>query len=132
MIRIIEGNYDDYIKWNGERNKNIPLALDIKNNNAKYYIVLKDNEYFSEFILFPQEDNLINLNITIGIKDFIEDAINYLKKDYEYLVFKSDENTYNNLNIIRDNYNCIDEYIEEIKSVSGKIYQLTNIKVKLR
>lgn len=132
MIKIIEGNYDEFIKWNGLKEKNKPIAIDIKNNDAKYYIVLEDDEYYSEFIVFPKEDNLINLNITIGVKTFIEEAINYLKKDYDYLVFKSDENMYNNLDIIRNNYNCIEEYKEELKSNSGKIYELTNIKISLK
>ena len=132
MIKIIEGNYDEFIKWNGLKEKNKPIAIDIKNNVAKYYIVLKNDEYYSEFILFPKEDNLINLNITISAKTFIEEAINYLKKDYDYLVFKSDENIYNNLDIIRNNYNCIEEYKEQLKSNSGKIYELTNIKISLK
>ena len=72
MIKIIEGNYDEFIKWNGLKEKNKPIAIDIKNNVAKYYIVLENDEYYSEFILFPKEDNLINLNITIGAKTFIE------------------------------------------------------------
>ena len=132
MIKIIEGNYDEFIKWNGLKEKNKPIAIDIKNNVAKYYIVLENDEYYSEFILFPKEDNLINLNITISAKTFIEEAINYLKKDYDYLVFKSDENIYNNLDIIRNNYNCIEEYKEQLKSNSGKTYELTNIKISLK
>ena len=132
MIKIIEGNYDEFIKWNGLKEKNKPIAIDIKNNVAKYYIVLENDEYYSEFILFPKEDNLINLNITISAKTFIEEAINYLKKVYDYLVFKSDENIYNNLDIIRNNYNCIEEYKEQLKSNSGKIYELTNIKISLK
>ena len=132
LFEIKEGSYDDYIKWNGLKVEGKPIALEIRDNVCKYYMVFKDDEYYSEVVVFPKEDNLINLNITFGLKNYIDKLLDYLKKDYDYLVFKSDEDMYNNLDIIREKCNCIKESKEKINANNGKIFELTSIKVNLK
>lgn len=48
-----------------------PISLELRDSNYKYFIVYKNGQYYSDVVLFPKKDNLIN--ITSGIK-------NYLKK----------------------------------------------------
>lgn len=129
---IKEGSYDDYIKWNGLKVKGKPIALEIRDNACKYYMVFKNKEYYSEVIVFTKEDNLINLNITMGIKNYLDSLLDYLKKDYDYISFRSDENLYKNFDVIRERCNCVDEYIDEIKLDDGRNFNLTTIKVKLK
>lgn len=128
---IKEGNYDDYIKWNGLRCKNIPIALEIRDNVCKYYMVFKNGEYYSEFVIFTDEDNLINLNV-FEVGSYLDCLLNYLKKDYDYLVFRADENMYDSLDIIREKCDCISETKEEIEAWNGNVYVLTSIKVSLK
>ena len=133
FYKIEEGNYEDYIKWNGLKTKNNPIALEIRDGVANYFMVFKDEEYFSEVIIFPEENNLINLNITFGIKEFLEVLIEHLKnKNYDYITFKSDENVYKNLDIIREKCKCVNEYKETIEVSDDKKFELTNIKVDLK
>lgn len=132
IYEIKEGNYDDYIKWNGLKESEKPIALELRDNVCRYYMVFKNNKYYSEVVVFPKENNLINLNITIGIKNYLNALLEYLKKDYDYLVFKSDENMYNNLDMIREKCNCIEEYKEDIKINDERTFELTNIKVSLQ
>ena len=132
MFRIEDGNYDEYIKWNGLKEKNSSIALDIKNDNTKYLIVFKDDEYYSDVLIFNNEDNLINLNITFGINDFLDILIEYLKKNnYEYIVFKSDETLYNNLENIRNKYEYLSEDKEDIVLSDGRKFELTSLKIDL-
>ena len=129
---IVESTYDDYIKWNGLKEIGKPIALELKDNNCKCFIVYKNKEYYSEVFLFPNEGNLINLNITMGIRNYFDKLIDYLKKDYDYLTFKEDEEFYHELEMIRKKCNCIEEKVEEFKGYDGKIFKLTSIKVDLK
>lgn len=129
---IVESNYDEYIKWNGLKVVGNPISLEIRDNNCKYFVVYKNKEFFSEVFLFTKEENLINLNITKGIKNYFDKLINYLKKDYDYLTFKEDEEFYHNLKLVREKCNCIEEKQEEFKGYDGKLFKLTSVKVSLK
>lgn len=130
-FEIIEANYEEYIKWNGLKTSNSPIALELRDNICKCYMIFKDKEFFADVILFEHEDNLINLNITFAINEYLEVLLDYLKKDYKYLTFKSDEEIYNNLDVIREKCNCVDEYEEVFEGRNGKKIKLTSIKVEL-
>lgn len=130
--QIKEGTYEDYLKWNGLKMKNMPISLELRDNVCKYYLVFKNEEYYSDVFIFPEEENLINLNITTFFKDYIDDLLNYLSNKYDYITFKSDENVFNNLDIIREKCNCVDEHTETIKLDNNKSFNLTSIKVQLK
>ena len=49
--KIIEGNYDDYVKYNGLKNKNKPVALEIRDNIGTENIFSS----FSDFSSFLNE-----------------------------------------------------------------------------
>lgn len=129
---VVQGTYDDYIKWNGLKMAGRPIALELRDDNCKYFIVYKNGQYYSDVVLFPKEDNLINLNITARIRNYFDKLINYLEKDYDYLTFKEDESLYNNLDMIRKKCKCIEEKEEELNGSNGEIFKLTSVKVSLK
>ena len=130
-IKIIEGNYDDYVKYNGLKNKNNLPALEIRDNVAKYLMIFDGEELYSEVIIFEERDVLINLNITSRVKSYLDDLLEYLKSKYKYVTFQSDETLDNKLKDIREKCKVIDESEEIFKLESGLELRLVSIKVEL-
>ena len=130
-IKIIEGNYDDYVKYNGLKNRNNSAALKIKDNVAKYLMIFDDEELFSEVIVFEEKEVLINLNITSRVKSYLDDLLEYLKGKYKYVTFESDETLDNKLKDIREKCKVIDESEEIFKLESGLELRLVSLKVEL-
>ena len=87
--KMIEGNYEDYIIVYGLKYSNSPQGDDVKNGNAKFYIIKDGNEYINDFVIFLNEDNWI----TIDNDDFYDIAyINFVfdnlkKLNYKYITF---------------------------------------------
>ena len=130
-IKIIEGNYDDYVKYNGLKNKNNLPALEIRDNVAKYLMIFDGEELYSDVIIFEERDVLINLNITSRVKSYLDDLLEYLKSKYKYVTFQSDETLDNKLKDIREKCKVIDESEEIFKLESGLELRLVSIKVEL-
>jgi DNA-binding transcriptional MerR regulator len=130
-IKIIEGNYDDYVKYNGLKNKNKPAALEIRDNVAKYLMIFDGEELYSEVIIFEEKEVLINLNITSRVKSYLDDLLEYLKSKYKYVTFQSDETLDNKLKDIREKCKVIDESEEIFKLESGLELRLVSLKVEL-
>lgn len=126
-MKVVRGNYKDYVKFNGEKYADSPLALIIKENECDYYLVYKGKKMFSDVVVFPKEDNLINLNITLCMQDILKTILKEFKQYYPYITFALDANRYKNVIFIRDNCDCLEEHTEK---VDGK-YDMTYIKVKL-
>ena len=130
-IKIIEGNYDDYVKYNGLKNKNNLPALEIRDNVAKYLMIFDGEELYSDVIIFEERDVLINLNITSRVKSYLDDLLEYLKSKYKYVTFQSDETLDNKLKDIREKCKVIDESEEIFKLESGLELRLVSLKVEL-
>ena len=130
-IKIIEGNYDDYVKYNGLKHKNKPAALEIRDNVAKYLMIFDGEELYSDVIIFEERDVLINLNITSRVKSYLDDLLEYLKSKYKYVTFQSDETLDNKLKDIREKCKVIDESEEIFKLESGLELRLVSLKVEL-
>ncbi len=128
---IKKGTYNDYIKWNGLRMANTPAALEIRDGVAKFYMVFKNEEYFSDFLVFEEEENLINLNIVFHFEDFIRVAIETLKNEYDYITFSIDDNLYHGADLVRNNCHVIEEREKEVKGYDGRKWELTYLKVSL-
>ena len=87
--KMIEGNYEDYKIVYGLKYSNSPQGDDVKNGNAKFYIIKDGNKYNNDFVIFLNEDNWI----TIDNDDFYDIAyINFVfdnlkKLNYKYITF---------------------------------------------
>ena len=130
-IKIIEGNYDDYVKYNGLKSKNKPVALEIKDNVAKYLMIFDGEELYSEVIIFEEKEVIINLNITSRVKSYLDELLEYLKSKYKYVTFESDETLNNKLKDIREKCKVVDESEEIFKLESGLELRLVSLKVEL-
>ena len=130
-IKIIEGNYDDYVKYNGLKNKNNLPALEIRDNVAKYLMIFDGEELYSEVIIFEEKEVLINLNITLMVSEYLDDLLEYLKHKYKYVIFKSDETQYQNLKAIREKCRVVDEKEEILKTQTGVEIRLVSLKIEL-
>ena len=129
--KIIEGNYDDYVKYNGLKNKNKPVALEIRDNVAKYLMIFDKEELYSEVIIFEEKEVLINLNITFMVNEYLDELLEYLKHKYKYVTFKSDETLYKNLKAIREKCKVVDEKEEILKTQTGVELRLVSLKIEL-
>lgn len=129
---IKKGTYEDYIKWNGLRMANKPASLDIKNGIAKFYMVFKGEEYFSDFLVFENEGNMINLNTAVMFEKYLNEAIEVLKNEYDYVTFNTNDELYHNAHMIRENCNVVEESEKEFKGYDGRVWKLNYLKVGLK
>lgn len=106
---IYEGDYKKYVLINGIKQATCPQALEVRDGNAKYYVIEENGEYIDDFVIFTSRDNWI----TIERKKYLDDAyidfiIKYLKeKNYKFIseyvpiemekIIKHIENKFNSL-----------------------------------
>ena len=107
--KIIKGDYNEYLKWNGYRCEDTPAALEIRDNIAIYYILLKNGKFKGDFFVFPSEENATNINKIIIDDDEFNFCLKYLKSQYKYLTMTSCEQIDNSANKIRKYCKVINE-----------------------
>ena len=70
VYNIEEGDYRKYIEINGIKHSRCAQALAVKDLNAKYFIVYKDDEFYIDFCIY-KKDNWSRLRQKAGvIQDF--------------------------------------------------------------
>ncbi len=129
---IIRGDYDEFVKWNGYRCADSPAALEIGDNVAVYYILLKDGKFKSDFLVFPMEGNNINVNKWITDDEEFVFCLNYLKGEYKYLTMSSCEQLDNSASRIRKYCKVVDENIRQYNGYDGKLWRDVVHKVSLK
>ena len=81
---IKEYDYQKYIEVNGTKQSTCPQALELRDNNAKYFIIYENNEFYKDFCIYT-EDNWITINrneLTNNV--LMNEIISFLKSDYNY------------------------------------------------
>ncbi len=129
---VKSADYEEYLKWNGLRMKDSPAALEIRDEVAKYYMVFKNNEFYSDFLVFPNEDNRSDINKMFGSDELFEICLKYLKNEYDYLTMLSCETLDNSANMIRSKSNVISEEVKESKGYDERIWKYILHKVLLK
>ncbi len=83
---IIEESFNKFVKVNGTKAIKTALGIEIKDNNANYYIINKNDEFYDDFAIY-KKDNLITLNINYFKNDeLINEIKRYLKNlNYSYI-----------------------------------------------
>lgn len=128
VYNIEEGDYRKYVEINGIKYSKCAQALALKDLNAKYFVVYKDDEFYTDFCIY-KKDNWITLernqffdNELINlIIDYISIEIDCfttyvpLEDDKLYMVIK---NTFKNIEeteYIQDRYKyrCLKIKLEE-------------------
>lgn len=92
--RIEQGDYNKYVELRGIFNSTTPQALEVRDKNALYYVIYKNNKLFSDFCVFV-EDNWFTLDRRYLLDNHLmEEIITILKEKHslEYItVYISDD-----------------------------------------
>ena len=129
--KIIKGDYNEFLKWNGYRCEDTPAALEIRDNIAIYYVLLKNGKFKGDFLIFPSEENATNINKIIIDDDEFNFCLKYLKSQYKYLTMTSCEQIDNSANKIRKYCKVINEVSKQKNGYDGRIWNYIIHKVSL-
>lgn len=77
VYNIEEGDYRKYIEINSIKHSKCAQALAVKDLNAKYFIVYKDDEFYTDFCIYKKDNWL-----TLDKKYFFEDELINLITSY--------------------------------------------------
>lgn len=114
VYSIRESDYNEYVIINGIKQSLCPQALEVRDNNAKYYIIEKNNTFFDDFCVFA-EDNWITIEKDVFLDDnLLNQIINGIKKDFDFLATYVLEDKKDVIDKIKEKFEIIsDEEIEE-------------------
>lgn len=76
---IKEYNYEKYVLNNGIKQASCPQALEVRDGNAKYYVIEDNLNFIDDFVIFTKTDNWI----TIARKKFLD--MQYIEMIFKYL-----------------------------------------------
>lgn len=107
IYTVKKGDYNDYLKNWGLLYAETYFALSIKNNNLKYYIVEKENEYYFDLGIY-QDDN--QLAIVYDNLLFANDII--VKKVFDFIFQDGNKEVIYSV--------CTDRYDYDIASIITK------------
>lgn len=80
------GDYEKYIEINGIRSATCAQAFEIKDNDAKYFIVEKDGEFYTDFCIY-KDDNWLTLNRKLFLdSEFLDEVLPYIKSEVDYFI----------------------------------------------
>ena len=120
-------DYKKYIELNGTKKANTPQALEIRDENAKYYVVQKNNEYYTDFCIYLK-NNWLTLDRKYWFDDdFLNNIIMYIKEEYDNFIYYipiEDEKLYS---VIKDKFKITGE--SELKQ-KEYIYRCVKITLK--
>ena len=106
----IESDYKKFVEINGTKAIKTPMGLELKDNNAKYYIINKNDEFYDDFVIY-NENNWITINNSyFKNKDLMNNIFSYLKDNgYESVISYLPTNFNDILEIIEKKYNTSKE-----------------------
>ena len=85
---ILKSDYKKFIEINGTKAIKTAMGLELQDNNASYFIINKNNEFFNDFVIY-KENNWITfdqryLNDDILLKEIIK----YFKNlNFDYITY---------------------------------------------
>lgn len=105
---IYEANYNKYIENHGLLNCKSPQGLEVRDGNAKYYVIEYNKEIIDDFIIYINDENWITININKFLDDsFIDLIFDYLGKNkYKFIkcyIPKEEENVISHIEKRFDN-----------------------------
>lgn len=84
---IIENDYKKYVEVNGTKSIKTAMAIELKDNNAKYYIINKNGEFFDDFVIYNENKWLTLNNSYFKDTDLINNIFSFLKKNgYDFVI----------------------------------------------
>lgn len=129
VYNIEEGDYRKYIEINGIKYSRCAQALAVKDLNAKYFIVYKDDEFYTDFCIY-KKDNWLTLDKKYFFEDGLIDLItSYISVEVNYVtIYLPIEDTmYKKLN---DELKNKFKDVEESEFIQGE-YKYRSLKIIL-
>lgn len=111
---IVEADYNRYILNNGLFQSRCPQALEVRDGNAKYYVIENNKEAIDDFVIYNNENW-----ITLERRKFLDDGyldliINFLSnKNYKYITTYIPIEEEKIVNCIANKFNNITKEIVE-------------------
>ena len=104
------GDYEKYIEINGTRSAACAQAFEIKDNDAKYFIVEKEGEFYTDFCIY-KNDNWLTLNRKLFLdSEFLDEILPYIKSEVDYftcyipvendIVYDAVKKKFNNIEVV--------------------------------
>ena len=82
--KIYESNLEKYIEMNGKRNLKNPKCKGLKENSARYYIIEENGEFYDDFAIYLDDDNMISIDQRYFFKnDLMEELEKFLQSKYK-------------------------------------------------
>ena len=109
-----EADYKKFIEINGTRCSNTAMALELKDNNSRYFIVYKNDQYLTDFVIY-KENNLISLESHFfANKKLIEFIFSNLKElKYQFIIKFVPIEINDVIKVIKENYKIDKELVKQ-------------------
>lgn len=125
--KIYESNLEKYIEMNGKRNSRNPICKGLKENTARYYIIEENGDFFDDFAIYLDEDNMISIDQRYFFKDdLMEELVKFLKLEYKSIKIFVDLEKIHLIEVIKKRFENI-----EIETVVRYGYDFNRITIML-
>lgn len=125
--KIYESNLEKYIEMNGKRNYKNPICKGLKENTARYYIIEENGDFFDDFAIYLDEDNMISIDQRYFFKDdLMEELVKFLKLEYKSIKLYVDLEKIHLLEVIKKRFENI-----EIETVVRYGYDFNRVTIML-
>lgn len=102
---ILESDYKKFIEVNGTKSIKTAMALELKDNNAKYFIINKNDEFIDDFVIYNDNKWITLNNSYFKDEELINNIFNYLKENgYNSVISYLPINFEELVNIIEEKY----------------------------
>ena len=117
-----EADYKKFIELNGTKSSNTAMALELKDNNSRYFIVYKNDEYLTDFGIY-KEDNLISLDRDLFKNKELLNFIfnNLIDYGYEFIITIIPLEMEDIISAIKENYKIKEEIVKQCNYKYKKI-----------
>ena len=111
--KIIKSDFRKFIELNGILHSKSPLALEVRDNNADYYYILKNDEVYDDFTIYKDINWLTLDKNKFNDKDLIQTIFKKIKKEYDTVNIIISVEMTKIINEIKNNYKCNSEIVNQ-------------------
>lgn len=100
MYKIKEYEYRKYLELRGTRESSTPFALELRDHNARYFVIEKDDKFYDDFGIYKENNYMSLARKNYQDKELVSTIKDFLKEEgYEYIVafipLNNDNNYFN-------------------------------------
>lgn len=128
IYTVRKGDFNDYLKYRGRLKAETPFAVSLKDNNLKYYVVEKENEYYFDLGVYQDNNNLAVVfdNLLFSNDTIIKKVFNCLFDDgHKEIIYSISLDDYNHDRVNNINKNLIVTKIDKEKQYEREFNLLT-------